>query len=58
MDLSVLFLDYSSQFSWLLLPDAIDGDGDGDITKEEFINNAGKSEFIKGLLGEDDPEDQ
>ena len=30
--------------------EAIDVDGDGDITKEEFVNNAMKSDFIRNLL--------
>ena len=32
--------------------EAIDVDGDGDITKEEFVNNAMKSDFIRNLLEE------
>ena len=32
--------------------EAIDVDGDGDITKEEFVNNAMKSDFIRNLLVE------
>ena len=30
--------------------DAIDTDGDGEVTKQEFINNAMKSQFIAGML--------
>ena len=30
--------------------DAIDTDGDGEVTKKEFINNAMKSQFIAGML--------
>ena len=32
--------------------EAIDVDGDGDITKEEFVNNAMKSDFIRNMLEE------
>ena len=30
--------------------DAIDADGDGEVTRKEFINNAMKSEFIASML--------
>ena len=30
--------------------DAIDADGDGDVTKDEFIRNAMKCQFISGML--------
>ena len=30
--------------------DAIDADGDGEVTKAEFIKNAMKSEFVAGML--------
>ena len=32
--------------------DAVDGDGDGDISKEEFVKNAMKSKFIFNMLKE------
>ena len=32
--------------------DAIDNDGDGDISKDEFIENAMKSSFINNILNE------
>ena len=32
--------------------DAVDGDGDGDISKEEFVKNAMKSKFIYNMLKE------
>ena len=32
--------------------DAVDGDGDGDIFKEEFVKNAMKSKFIYNMLKE------
>jgi Ca2+-binding EF-hand superfamily protein len=32
--------------------EAIDVDRDGDITREEFVNNAMKSSFIRNMLGE------
>ena len=32
--------------------DAVDGDGDGDISKEEFVKNALKSKFIFNMLKE------
>ena len=31
--------------------EAIDVDRDGDITREEFVNNAMKSSFIRNMLG-------
>ena len=34
--------------------EAIDEDNDGEITKDEFVNNAMKSQFIKDLMGEED----
>ena len=30
--------------------EAIDSDGDGEVTREEFVNNATKSEFISSML--------
>ena len=45
------------------MTDAIDVDGDGDITKEEFIKNAMECEFVCDMLqvaigdNEDDEED-
>ena len=38
----------------LLFSDTIDEDGDGNITKEEFVKNATKSDFIKSLVNDDD----
>ena len=32
--------------------EAIDEDNDGEITKDEFVENAMKSNFIKNLIGE------
>ena len=38
--------------------EAIDEDNDGEITREEFVDNALKSSFIRNLIGEEDaPED-
>ena len=34
--------------------DAVDENNDGDITREEFVENALKSEFIKNLIGEEE----
>ena len=33
--------------------EAVDVDNDGDITREEFVNNAMKSSFIRNLLEEE-----
>ena len=33
--------------------EAIDENNDGEITREEFVENARKSSFIKDLIGED-----
>ena len=30
--------------------EAIDADGDGEVTKAEYIKNAMKSEFVAGML--------
>ena len=29
----------------------IDEDGDGDVTKEEFVKNALKNDFIRSIIG-------
>ena len=34
--------------------EAVDENNDGDITKDEFVENALKSEFIKNLMGEEE----
>ena len=34
--------------------EAVDENNDGDITKDEFVENALKSDFIKNLMGEDE----
>ena len=36
--------------------EAIDEDNDGEITREEFVENAMKSSFIRNLIGEDGEE--
>ena len=36
-----------------LFSDTIDEDGDGNITKDEFVKNATKSDFIKSLVGDE-----
>ena len=33
--------------------EAIDENNDGEITRQEFVENARKSSFIKDLIGED-----
>ena len=35
---------------FLVLRASIDGDGDGDISKEEFVKNAMESKFINDIL--------
>ena len=34
--------------------EAVDENNDGDITKDEFVENALKSDFIKNLIGEEE----
>lgn len=34
--------------------EAIDENNDGEITKDEFVENAMKSQFIRDLVGEED----
>ena len=43
------------QIIWINLPfsDTIDEDGDGNITKDEFVKNATKSDFIKSLVADE-----
>lgn len=38
--------------------EAIDENNDGEITKEEFVENAMKSNFIRNLIGEGENEDE
>ena len=40
------------QITWIIqfFSDTIDEDGDGNITKDEFVKNATKSDFIKSLV--------
>ena len=38
--------------SRLIYRDAVDEEGDGDISKEEFVKNAMKSKFIFNMLKE------
>ena len=37
-------------FFFIILRASIDGDGDGDISKEEFVKNAMGSKFINDIL--------
>ena len=54
----ILMLDIKHVLDWscgiiLLFSDTIDEDGDGNITKDEFVKNATKSDFIKSLVGDE-----
>ena len=40
------------RLSRLIYRDAVDEEGDGDISKEEFVKNAMKSKFIFNMLKE------
>ena len=33
--------------------EAVDENNDGDITRDEFVENAFKSDFIRNLIGDD-----
>ena len=40
------------EFGTLCFRDAVDEEGDGDISKDEFVKNAMKSKFIFNMLKE------
>ena len=50
---STFFLLAKINIVILLFSDTIDEDGDGNITKDEFVKNATKSDFIKSLVGDE-----
>ena len=47
-----LFIEYMILVYCTIYRDAVDEEGDGDISKDEFVKNAMKSKFIFNMLKE------
>ena len=47
-----LFIEYMIFAICTIYRDAVDEEGDGDISKDEFVKNAMKSKFIFNMLKE------